>query len=105
MELKKRPCDGDIDLELLGNATANYTCGDISYIVKETARSCFDEALRNGDGITVPLTTDRLMEVAKTTISSVSPKDIRLYQELKDKMEHRDKENKSLRKVGFSIVS
>ncbi len=70
--------------------------------MKETARRCFDEALRNGDGNAVPLTTDRLMEVAKSTIPSVSPKDIRLYQELKDKMEHRDKENKSRGRVGFS---
>lgn len=102
LELKKRPCDSDIDLDLLGNATTDFTCGDISYIVKETARRCFDEALRNGDGNAVPLTTDRLLEVAKSTIPSVSPKDIRLYQELKDKMEHRDKENKSRVRVGFS---
>ena len=105
MELKKRPCDSDIDLELLGNATSDFTCGDISYVVKETARRCFDEALRNGDGNAVPLTTEKLMEVAKNTIPSVSPKDIRLYQELKDKMEHRDKENKSRTRVGFSTNS
>lgn len=102
MELKKRPCDDDIDLELLGNATTDFTCGDISYIVKETARRCFDEAIRNGDGNAVPLTTDKLMEVAKSTIPSVSPKDIRLYMDLKDKMEHRDKENISRGRVGFS---
>lgn len=101
MELKKRPCDSNIDLEVLGNATTDFTCGDISYIVKETARRCFDEAIRNGDGNTVPLTTEKLMEVAKSTIPSVSSKDIRLYQELKDKMEHRDKENKSRGRVGF----
>ncbi len=105
LELKKRPCDSDIDLELLGNATNDYTCGDISYIVKETARRCFNEALRNGDGNTVPLTTDRLLEVVKSTIPSVSPKDIRLYQELKDKMEHRYKENKLRGRVGFSMCS
>ncbi len=102
MELKKRPCDSDIDLELLGNVTSDFTCGDISYVVKETARRCFDEALRNGDGNAVPLTTEKLMEVAKSTIPSVSPKDIRLYQGLKDKMEHRDKENKSRGRVVFS---
>ncbi len=101
MELKKRPCDSQIDLDLLGNATSDFTCGDISYIVKETARRCFDEAIRNGDGITVPLTTEKLMEVAKATIPSVSPKDIRLYQELKDRMEHRDWDNKSRARVGF----
>jgi transitional endoplasmic reticulum ATPase len=102
MELKKRPCDDDIDLELLGNATSDFTCGDISYIVKETARRCFDEAIHNGDGSAVPLTTEKLLEVAKNTIPSVSPKDIRLYMDLKDKMEHRDKENKSRGRVGFS---
>lgn len=102
MELKKRPCDNDIDLDLLGSATTDFTCGDISYIVKETARRCFDEALRNGDGNAVPLTTEKLMDVAKNTIPSVSPKDLRLYAELKDKMEHRDKENKLRDRVGFS---
>lgn len=102
MELKKRPCDDDIDLELLVNVTSDFTCGDISYIVKETARRCFDEAIHNGDGSAVPLTTEKLMEVAKNTIPSVSPKDIRLYMDLKDKMEHRDKENKSRGRVGFS---
>lgn len=105
LEIKKRPCDENIDLILLSNATENFTCADISYIVKETARRCFDEALRNGDGNAVPLTTDRLLEVAKSTIPSVSPKDIRLYQELKDTMEHRDKENKSRGHVGFSTNS
>lgn len=102
MELMKRPCEEDIDLELLGNSTADYTCGDISYIVKETARRCFDETIRNGDGNAVPLTTARLLDVAKTTVPSVSPKDIRHYQELKDKMEHRDKENRTRGRVGFS---
>jgi transitional endoplasmic reticulum ATPase len=102
MELKKRPCDSDIDLDLLGNATSDFTCGDISYIVKETARRCFDEAIHNEDGNTVPLTTEKLMEVAKNTTPSVSPKDIRLYMDLKDKMEHRDKGNKSREKIGFS---
>lgn len=105
MELKKRPCNSDIDLDPLVKVTTDYTCGDISYIVKETARRCFDEALRNGDGNAVPLTTERLMEVAKNTVPSVSPKDIRLYQELKNKMEHRDKDNKSRVKVGFSTNS
>jgi len=103
MELKKRPCDSDIDLELLGNVTSDFTCGDISYIVKETARRCFDEAIHNGDGNAVPLTTEKLLEVAKSTIPSVSPKDIRLYMDLKDKIEHKDKENKSRIRVGFSI--
>lgn len=102
MELKKRPCDNSIDLDLLGDITKNYTCGDISYIVKEAARRCFDEVIRNGDGNTVPLTTEKLMEVANNTTPSVSPADIRRYREMKEKMEHRDKDNKARPCIGFS---
>ncbi|MCM1140908.1 MAG: hypothetical protein NC453_20245 [Muribaculum sp.] len=102
MELNEHPCDSDIDLELLGNVTSDFTYGNISYIVKKTARRCFYEAIHNGDGNAVPLTTKKLLEIAKATIPSVSPKYIRLYQELKDKMEHRDKENKLRERDGFS---
>ncbi len=105
IELRKRPCDSNIDLEVLCNATKNFTCGDISYIVNEAARRCFDEFIHNGDGITVPLTTEKLMEVVNNFIPSISPKDIRLYMDLRDKMQHRDKENKSRSRVGFSTCS
>lgn len=65
LELKKRPCDDSIDYDRLGNATDKYTCSDISYIVKETARRCFSEAIKNGGKTTIPLTTERLIEVVK----------------------------------------
>lgn len=102
MELKDRPCDSNIDFELLGKATTDFTCSDISYIVKETARRCFDEAIRNKEGKTIPLTTEKLMEVTKNINSSVGPKDIRQYLNLKDKMEYRDRENRAIGKVGFN---
>ena len=45
LELGKRPCAPDIDFERLCEATDGYTCGDISFVVKETARECFEEAV------------------------------------------------------------
>ena len=38
----------------------------------------------------------------KSTIPSLALKDIQLYNDLKDKMEHRDKDNRSRGRVGFS---
>lgn len=103
LELKNRPCADDIDLSRLSDATANFTCGDISYMVKEAARQCFDEAIKCGSKQPVPLTQQRLLELAAKSVPSVSPKQLRMYDQLKEKMEHRDRENKARPEVGFNI--
>lgn len=33
MELEKRPCSNDIDLDALANASENYTYSDLSFII------------------------------------------------------------------------
>lgn len=100
LELKKRPCADDIDLDILAKATENFTCSDLSFVVKECARRCFDETIASGTSQPIPLTQSKILDVIKSTHSSVSEEEIKSYKELKDKMEHRDEKN-NRRRVGF----
>lgn len=55
LELKKRPCSDDINLSALAKATENFTCSDLSFVVKECARRCFDETIAAGVAQPIPL--------------------------------------------------
>lgn len=103
LELKKRPCADDIDTEALAKATENFTCSDVSFVVKECARRCFDETVNSGADMPVPISQSKILGVIKATRSSVSAEDIKAYAELKDKMESRDKKNNRPR-VGFTMI-
>lgn len=100
MELNKRPCGEDIDLDALAQATENYTCSDLSYIVKESARRCFDETIAAGADSPIPLCQRHLLDVIKQTHSSVSPAELKSYNEMRERIEHRNGGNKRPR-VGF----
>lgn len=104
LELKKRPCSDDIDFSALAKATENFTCSDLSFVVKECARRCFDETIAAGVSQPIPLSQSKILEVINSTYSSVSEEEIKSYKELKDKMEHRN-ENNNRRRVGFSTNS
>lgn len=101
LEIEKRPCV-DMDYELLAKETDNYTGSDISFIVEESARQCFEETLDRGLDEPLPLSMSRLMKVIKNTRSSVSEAQRKEYLQLKAKME--DKQHDSGRKkVGFVL--
>lgn len=100
MELRKRPCDNDIDLDALAQATENYTCSDLSYIVKESARRCFDETIALGEDRPIPLSQSKILDVIKNTRSSVSPTELKSYMEMKERIEHRN-DGKNRPRVGF----
>lgn len=104
LELKKRPCSDDVDFSALAKATENFTCSDLSFVVKECARRCFDETIAAGVSQPIPLSQSKILEVINSTHSSVSEEEIKSYKELKDKMEHRN-ENNNRRRVGFSTNS
>lgn len=104
LELKKRPCSEDIDLSALARATENFTCSDLSFVVKECARRCFDETITTGASQPIPISQSKILDVIKSTHSSVSEDEIKSYKELKDKMEHRNEKNNRPR-VGFSTNS
>ena len=71
IEVEKRPNVG-IDYGLLAKATENYTGSDISFIVEESARLCFEETLDRQFEEPLPLSMTRLMDVIKNTHPSVS---------------------------------
>lgn len=101
LEIEKRPFV-NIDYEVLASATENFTCSDISFIVEESARLCFEETLDRGLDEPLPLSMNRLMEVIKVTQPSVSEKQCGEYLELKDKMENRQSSGER-KKVGFVL--
>ncbi len=100
LELEKRPCDADIDLDVLATATENFTCSDLSYIITECARGCFEETLANSSTTPIPLSQSRILEVIKKARPSVSPKEIKSYMEMKERMENRNGIN-SRPRIGF----
>lgn len=101
IEIEKRPNVG-IDYELLAQATENYTGSDISFIVEESARLCFEETLDRQLEEPLPLSMTRLLDVIKNTHSSVSEAQRKEYLELKAKMEDRQPDNER-KKVGFAL--
>ncbi|MDE6811573.1 MAG: AAA family ATPase [Muribaculaceae bacterium] len=100
MELDKRPCGGDIDPDALARATENYTCSDLSYIVRESARRCFDETIAAGADSPIPLSQKHLIDVIKHTQSSVSAEELKSYREMRERMEHSNGGDNRTR-VGF----
>lgn len=101
LEIEKRPFVG-IDYEALADATDNYTCSDISFIVEESARLCFEETLDRGLKEPLPLSMSRLMAVIKSTNPSVSETQRKEYLEVKEKMENR-RSTGERKRVGFAI--
>lgn len=101
LEIEKRP-SVDMDYEILASATDNYTCSDISFIVEETARLCFEETLDRGLEEPLPLSMTRLMNVIKKTRPSVTETQRKEYLDLKAKMEDRQPAN-DRKRVGFLL--
>lgn len=101
LEIEKRP-SVDMDYEILASATDNYTCSDISFIVEESARLCFEETLDRGLEEPLPLSMTRLMNVIKKTRPSVTETQRKEYLDLKAKMEDSQPDNVRKR-VGFLL--
>lgn len=101
IEIEKRPNEG-IDYEILAKATENFTGSDISFIVEESARLCFEETLDHQLETPIPLSMTRLLDVIKNTHSSVSETQRKEYMELKAKMEDIQVDN-GRKKVGFVL--
>lgn len=99
LELASRP-HGDMDYDILAEATENYTCSDITYIVEESAKVCFEETLEGKLEQPVPIGMERLKEVIKDTNPSVTDSQSKEYLEVKDRMEKRD--GNTWRRVGFA---
>lgn len=101
LEIEKRPFV-NVDYEVLASVSENFSCSDISYIVEESARLCFEETLDRELDEPLPLSMNRLMEVIRATQPSVSDKQRKEYLVLKDEMENRQLSGER-KKVGFVL--
>lgn len=99
LEVERRPF-ADVDYDALASATEHYTCSDISYIVQESARLCFEDSVDKGLSEPLPLSTQRLLDVARATRPSVTEAQRHEYQQLRTRMESPQGVD-SRRRVGF----
>ena len=99
LELSKRPHDEDIDMEELARLTEGYTSGDISFMVKETARNAFEECLKRDRGTIVKISETMLRNVIKMTRPSVSRDDVRRYEKMRDEFVNHNKNERP--RIGF----
>ena len=101
LELRNRPCDVDIDIDALSHATKGYTCSDISFIVKEAARNCFDESLKLNSTTPIAISQAMLLSTISATTPSVNWEELQNYDRLRDKMENKMQSQRA--RVGFSL--
>ena len=94
IHMDERPIAGEINYKRLAELTQNYVASDIAYIVNDAATRAFEDD------------TDITQELLELVISennpSISPKDIRNYENLKKTMENKQNEN-PINPVGFKI--
>ncbi len=102
LELRNRPVADDVDPDALADMTENLTCSDITYIVKEAARDCFDRTIRTGADSPLPLTAAALGDMIARTTPSVTTADIRHYNRLAERFAS-STDRESLPPAGFII--
>ena len=99
LELKKRPHEDNIDLELLSRLTEGYTSSDISYMVKESARNSFEASIQTQDKQAVKISQAMLEDIISKTRPSVSADEVRQYEKMRD--EYIRKNGSERRRIGF----
>ena len=99
LELTRRPHDEGINTEELARLTKYFTCSDISYVVKESARNAFEESLQNKSKIKVKISEELLIKIISATRPSVSHDDRLRYEKTWNEYEGRAQENRP--RIGF----
>lgn len=100
IELKKRPCEANIDTGALARLTAGFTSSDIAYMVKEAAIHAFEASLQTDDEHTVKISEAMLKEVVGSTRPSVTPDEVRTYERMRDEYMNQNKKEER-RRIGF----
>lgn len=99
LELRNRPHDPEINLDLLVEQTAGYTGSDITHIVQETARCCFAQSIADDTVGLVRIDQAKLAEVIRNTRPSVTEEEVRRYERMRD--EYDGKKPTTRRRIGF----
>jgi len=92
IHMKDRPATDDIDYAKLADMTENYVASDIAYIVNDAATRAFEDNINISQSL--------LEEVINENNPSVSPTDIKFYEDIKNKLDTSGK-NESRRPIGF----
>ena len=84
--LSKLPKDVNIDIDRLAALTAGYNCSDICYIVKTAARMMFNRSIEHGEDRCFPIGQDVLEEAILKRRPSVSTKDLRQFERIREEL-------------------
>lgn len=102
LELKSRPVADDVNSDELASLTENFTCSDLSYIIKEAARNCFDLTVSRGLTEPVPLSAGVIKSTLMSTNPSLTSADIRFYNRMAERFDSKT-DRDSLPPAGFRI--
>ena len=93
IHMKGRPVSGEINYVHLAEMTENFVASDIAYVVNDAATRAFEED--------ADITQTLLEEVIKENYPSVSPTDLKFYDDIRKKMEMPIVKS-SRRRIGFT---
>ena len=102
LTLAKLPTADDIDFEKLASITEGYNCSDIDYIVKLASRKMFNATIKNEDKCYQKITQSLLEETISRKSPSVSQKDIKEYERVRNEFSPKDEKKKDVR-IGFHV--
>jgi transitional endoplasmic reticulum ATPase len=102
LSLSKLPTDTDIDFHRLAEMTRGYNCSDISYIVKTASRKMFNATIADENGHRQPITQKLLEDIIAAKAPSVSSKDLREFERLRNEFSPLDT-NARHNDIGFHI--
>ena len=100
MEMKGRPAEKKLSYKKLVEMTKNYTASDISSIVRTAARETFEEAKASKSKKPLPIRQETLERIIRQKPSSVSERDIRFYEKLREEFSPNDTTAKK-KGIGF----
>ena len=102
LTLAKLPTADDIDFKKLASITEGYNCSDIDYIVKLASRKMFNATIKNKDKCYQKITQCLLEETISRKSPSVSQKDIKEYERVRNEFSPKDEKKKDVR-IGFHV--
>lgn len=91
LALSHLPTDSDIDTSALASLTNGYNCSDICYITQAAARKIFNKSIGSGDGQLANITQSLLEEVISTKSPSVSSKDLKEHERVRQEFSQSDR--------------
>lgn len=100
LALSRLPADSDIDTCALASLTKGYNCSDICYVTQAAARKMFCKSISADDGHLARITQKLLEEIISSKSPSVSSKDLREYERVRQEFSP-DGEGRKRTTIGF----